>query len=61
MSEEGPGDAPVLDEWRAQVGDEVIAAAVEEARGQIADGSLPGFSDKGELLEYLQGSHRRPA
>ena len=32
-----------------------MAAAVEAARVQIADGSLRGFSDKEELLEYLQG------
>ncbi len=61
MSEDSSSDTPVLDEWRAQIGDEAIAAMVEEARAQIADGSLPGFSDKGELLEYLQGSRRRSA
>lgn len=52
---------PLLDEWRAEVGDGAVAAAVEAARAQIADGSLRGFSDKDELREYLQRSHRRSA
>jgi hypothetical protein len=43
------------------VGDEAVAVAVEAARAQIADGSLRGFADKKELLEYLQGSRRRSA
>jgi hypothetical protein len=42
---------------RAEVGDEAVIAAVEAARAQIADGSLWGFSDKKEVLEY----HRSPA
>lgn len=52
---------PLLDEWRAEVGDGAVAAAVETAQAQIADGSLRGFSDKDELREYLQRSHRRSA
>jgi len=51
----------LLDEWRADVGDEAVAAVVDTARAQIADGSLRGFSDKDELLEYLRGTHRRSA
>jgi hypothetical protein len=58
---ESSSETPLLDEWRAEVGDEEVAAAVESARAQIADGSLRGFSDKEELLEYLQGSRRRSA
>ena len=61
MSEERSRETPLLDEWRAEVGDDVVAAAVEAARTQIADGSLRGFSDKDELREYLQRSHRRSA
>ncbi|MDQ6725984.1 MAG: hypothetical protein M3066_07465 [Actinomycetota bacterium] len=61
MSEETVSPTPLLDEWRAEVGDEAVAAAVQAARAQIADGSLRGFSDKDELLEYLQGTHRRSA
>jgi hypothetical protein len=58
---ESSSETPLLDAWRAEVGDEAVAAAVEAARAQIADGSLPGFSGKEELLEYLQGSRRRSA
>jgi len=61
MSEDSSTATPLLDEWRAGVGDEAVAVAVEVARAQIADGSLRGFSDKEELLEYLQGSRRRSA
>ncbi len=61
MSEERSSETPLLDEWRAEVGDDAVAAAVGTARAQIADGSLRGFSDKDELREYLQRSHRRSA
>ena len=61
MSEESSSETPLLDEWRAEVGDEAVAAAVEAARAQIADGSLRGFSNKDGLLDYLQGPHRRSA
>jgi hypothetical protein len=58
---ESSSETPLLDEWRSEVGDDAVAAAVEAARAQIADGSLQGFTDKHELLAYLQGSHRRTA
>ena len=61
MSEERSSETPLLDEWRAELGDDAVAAAVEAARAQIADGSLRGFSDNDELLDYLQRSHRRSA
>lgn len=61
MSEGRSSETPLLDEWRAEVGDDAVAAAAEAARAQIADGSLRGFSDKDELREYLQRSHRRSA
>ena len=61
MSEESTSPTPLLDEWRAEVGYEAVAAAVHSARAQIADGSLRGFSDKDELLEYLRGPRRRSA
>jgi hypothetical protein len=61
MSEERSSETPLLDEWRAEVGDDAVADAVQTARAQIADGSLRGFSDKDELREYLQRSHRRSA
>jgi len=59
MSEESL--TPLLDEWRTEVGDEAVGAAVEAARAQIADGSLRGFSDKDEFANYLQGPRRRSA
>ncbi len=61
MSEETASLTPLLDEWRAEVGDEAVAAAVQAARAQIADGSLQGFSDEDELREYLQAPRRRSA
>jgi len=61
MPETSSSATPLLDAWRAEVGDEAVAAAVVAARAQIADGSLQGFSDKDELLEYLRDTHRRSA
>ncbi len=61
MSEDSSSRTPLLDEWRAEEGDDAVVAAVEAARAQIADGSLRGFSDKDEFLEYLQGPRRRSA
>jgi len=61
MSDDTSSETPLLDEWRAEVGDEAVAAMVEAARTQIGDGSLRGFSDKDELSDYLQGTHRRSA
>jgi hypothetical protein len=61
MSETGSSATPRLNEWRAEVGDEAVAAAVKAARAQITDGSLRGFSDKDELREHLRGLHRRSA
>ena len=61
MSEERSSETPLLDEWRAEVGDDAVAAAVEAARAQIADGSLSGFSDNDELADDLQRPHRRSA
>lgn len=52
---------PLLDEWRAEVGDEAVAAAVKAAEVQIAEGSLRGFSAKEQLLAYLKASRRRSA
>ncbi len=61
MAEDSSSQTPLLDEWRAEVGDEAVAAAVEAARAEIADGSLKGFSSKVEFLEYLEGLRRRSA
>lgn len=58
-SEESARDTSLLDEWRAELGDEVIAALVRVAAEGIAAGTLPGFSEKHEFLEYLREPHRR--
>ncbi len=60
-SEESQSDTPVLDQWRAEVGDEAIRAVVDAARERIADGSLPGFSDARAFLRYLREPRRRSA
>jgi len=48
-----------LDEWRAEVGDDAIAALVQDARDDIADGSLSGFSDRRSFLDHLASVHPR--
>ena len=60
-AEEAVGPTPVLDAWREEVGDEAVVSAVQAARDDIAAGGLPGFSDKGQFLDYLRGTHRRSA
>jgi hypothetical protein len=59
--DEAANENALLDEWREQLGDEGVAAVVWRARDQIAGGSLPGFSDKLEFLDYLRGPRRRSA
>lgn len=60
MSGDQP-EAPLLEEWRQQLGDEAIAGLVEDARRKIANGSLRGFSVKGEFFDHLRGPRRRSA
>ena len=60
-SGDAASDTALLGEWRAEVGDDAIGAAVCAAAGQIADGSLPGFTDKHEFLDYLWEPRRRSA
>lgn len=48
-----------LDDWIAKVGEEGVAAAIEEARRQIADGLIPSFTDKEQFLAYIQRGHQR--
>jgi hypothetical protein len=60
-SDQAANETPLLDEWRAQLGDEGVAAVVRRARDQIAAGSLPGFSDKLEFLDYVRELRRRSA
>jgi len=54
-------ETPLLDEWRAEVGDELVVAAVEAARQSIAEGTTPGFTDKGRFLEDLRRPNRQTA
>ena len=56
-SEESSKDTPLLDQWIAEVGEDGVVLAVETARRAIAEGRLPGFSDKDELFENLQRRH----
>ncbi|HSH61571.1 MAG TPA: hypothetical protein VK988_18375 [Acidimicrobiales bacterium] len=62
----GQPEAPLLEEWRQQLGDEAIAGLVEDVGRKITNGSLRGFSDKGpsdkgESLDHLRGPRRRSA
>jgi hypothetical protein len=61
MEDDAPPKTPLLDEWRAEVGDEVVVATVEEARRNIAEGNTPGFTDKDRFLEHLRRPHRHMA
>lgn len=47
--------ASLLEEWRAEVGDEEIARRVRAARHDAATGALPAFTDKEALLAYWNG------
>lgn len=55
------GETPLLDEWCSEVGDDVVADAVTEARRSISAGKTLGFSDKGEFLKHLRRQHRQTA
>lgn len=59
MSERPNSAESALDEWIAEIGEEGVAAVIEEARRQIEDGSVPGFTDKDQFLAYIQRGHRR--
>jgi hypothetical protein len=59
---EGPSPAEsALDEWIAEIGEEGVAAVIEEARRQIEDGSLPGFTDMERFWAYIDSRRRRSA
>ena len=45
-------DRSLVDEWRAEVGDEEIARIVNAVRDDAAAGLLPGFTEKDALLRY---------
>jgi hypothetical protein len=60
-SKEASQGTPLLDHWLLEVGEAGVVAAVEAARLGIAEGRLPGFSDRDELDEYLRRPRRRTA
>jgi hypothetical protein len=41
----GTGRATLLDDWRAEVGDDEIARIVHEVRRDAAAGLIPSFTD----------------
>jgi hypothetical protein len=57
--EEIRSETPVLDGWRAEVGDESIAAMVDAEREKTAQGASAGFSAKHQFLEHLRDLRRR--
>jgi hypothetical protein len=61
MPERSNPAGSALDEWIAEVGEEGVAAVVEEARRQIEDGSTPGFTDMEQFWAYIDRRRRRSA
>jgi len=56
------GDDDDFDQWVAdQGGPEAVAAMVSEIRRQVEDGTLHGFTDRGEFLAHLARRDRRSA
>jgi hypothetical protein len=53
--------ASLLEEWRAEVGDEEIARIVRAARDDAAAGALSAFADKEALLAYWNGRRHTSA
>lgn len=51
----------LLDEWIADVGEEAVALTVFTIRRGVADGVVPGFSDKASLLRYWSHGRRQSA
>ena len=54
MAKQSSEESSLLDQWIAEVGEDGVVAAVEDARRAITEGRLPGFADKDELREYLR-------
>ena len=55
------GDAPELDSWRAEVGDDAIAAIVAETRQKIELGHCYVLNDMPEFLEWQERTRSKPA
>ncbi|MDQ2727933.1 MAG: hypothetical protein M3Y91_08755 [Actinomycetota bacterium] len=58
---ERQGENSLLDDWRAEVGDDEIARIVEATRRDADTGVLPGFIDRAALLAHLSDRTYRPA
>jgi len=52
---------PLLDAWIEEDGEAAILEAAEEIRRRVADGSLPMFEDRAQLLEHLRRGRRQSA
>lgn len=46
------GRPSLLDDWRAEVGDEEIARIANEVRRDADAGVIPSFTDRDSLLEH---------
>ena len=51
----------LLDEWIAEVGESGVFDVIDDTKRRIAEGSLPGFTEKHELVAYLNRSRRQSA
>jgi hypothetical protein len=65
MAERHPSDSPgaghtLLDDWRAEVGDEEIARIANETRRAADAGLILSFTDKESLLAHWRTLARRP-
>ncbi|MDQ6614557.1 MAG: hypothetical protein M3083_07380 [Actinomycetota bacterium] len=50
----------LLDDWRAEVGDEEIVRIVDATRRDAAQGLIPGFTERDDLLAYWsERAHRQ--
>jgi hypothetical protein len=53
------GEAPSLDAWRAEVGDQAIGEVVADTKRQIELSLLPGFSTRVEFLAFRDSARPR--
>ncbi|MCL2393964.1 MAG: hypothetical protein FWC87_04675 [Acidimicrobiaceae bacterium] len=60
--EVGDGESRgLLEDWRAEVGDDEIVRIATEARREADSGVAPSFTDRDSLLAYLQRRAKPPA
>jgi hypothetical protein len=58
--ESANGRPSLLDEWRAEVGDNEVARLVAETRRGADAGLIPSFTDRDSLLAYMQSRANPP-